>query len=53
MMWRPAGRFAMGPFPPVRFDDRFRAATILAPLVRFAMGLPPPLSVFPSRLNLT
>jgi hypothetical protein len=40
MMWRPAARFAMGPFPPARFADRFRASTILEPLVRFAMSSP-------------
>lgn len=27
----------MGPLPPVRFADRFLAATILAPRVLFAM----------------
>jgi hypothetical protein len=37
MMWRPAARFAIGPLPPTRFADRFRAATILAPRVLFAM----------------
>jgi hypothetical protein len=36
MIWRPAARLAMGPFPPARFDDRFLAATILAPRVLFA-----------------
>ena len=37
MMCLPALRFAMGPFPPLRLDDRFLAATILAPLVLLAM----------------
>ena len=37
MMCRPALRFAIGPFPPLRLDERFLAATILAPLVLLAM----------------
>jgi len=37
MMWRPAGRSAMGPLPSTRLADRFLAATILAPRVLFAM----------------
>ena len=40
MMWRPAGRLAMGPLPPTRLADRFLAATILAPRVLFAMVSP-------------
>jgi hypothetical protein len=39
MMWRPAARLAIGPFPPFTLDDRFLAATILAPRVLFAMFL--------------
>jgi hypothetical protein len=40
MMWRPALRFAIGPFPPLRLDERFLAATILAPRVLLAMFSP-------------
>jgi hypothetical protein len=41
MMCFPAVLFLMGPLPPVRFEALFLAATILAPLVFFAIfGFP-------------
>jgi hypothetical protein len=38
MMFRPAGRFLIGPLPPADFAARFFAAVILPPLVFLAMG---------------
>ena len=37
MMCLPAALLFTGPLPPVRFEARFFAATILAPLVFLAM----------------
>jgi hypothetical protein len=37
MMWRPMALFLTGPLPPGRLAARFFAATILAPLVLFAI----------------
>ena len=51
MMWRPAGRLAMGPLPPTRLADRFLAATILAPRVLFAMVSPVNQGYFHPTLN--
>jgi hypothetical protein len=41
MIFRPAFRFATGPFPPFRLAARFLAAVILPPLVFFILKSPP------------
>jgi hypothetical protein len=51
MICRPAARFAIGPFPPGRFEDRRFAAAILVPLVRFAMAFQGPIRLLLTGLN--